>query len=196
MVLKTSARTAVALLSVTVGVSTVSALPAPALGASTDGLIAYTNAEGVNVVRPDGTAQRLLTTNAAEIDLSPDGSKIVFIRYTPDGQSSDVYVMNVDGTNERRLTTDDAWDATPRWSPDGTRIALARQASPANMDIFVMEADGSSLRNVSNDPEAPSERQPVWSPDGQRLAFLSDRLADPGDFECTVRSSGGIWREQ
>jgi Tol biopolymer transport system component len=59
---------------------------------------------------------------------SPDGTKIAFTRVIGDADRDgnfDIYVMNADGSNPRRLTTDPAsHDNDPSWSPDGTKIAF------------------------------------------------------------------------
>ena len=112
---------------------------------------------------------------------SPDGSQIVYIH--GDGFDADenpvneqVWVMNVDGTNQHPLTSDSpAKDQVPDWSPDGTKIAYASGAS----GIWVMNADGSNQHKltgcVASDPSpcaTGDDFGPVWSPDGTQIAFL------------------------
>lgn len=86
--------------------------------------------------------------------------------------NSDIYVLNADGSGLTRLTDDPGWDGTPRWSPDGTRIAFAseRLGLPA---IFVMDADGSNLQPLTDG--ASVSMMPAWSPGGSKIAFASDR---------------------
>ena len=89
---------------------------------------------------------------------SPDGTRIAFMS-TRDGQA-EIYVMNVDGSNLRRLTNNPADDATPTWSPSGTQIAFTsgRAGKP---QIYIMNsADGSDVRRI-DDVEAD---RPTWSP--------------------------------
>src|SRR6185295_19555019 len=72
----------------------------------------------------------------------------------------------------------------PVWSPDGSRIAFVSSRS-GNQDIWVMNADGSELGNLSNNPAQDS--QPSWAADGT-IAFVSDR---DGNSEIYVMSSNG-----
>ena len=85
----------------------------------------------------------------------------------PNGQiafvsDSDIFVMNAtDGSEQTRLTDNDAIDANPSWSPDGTKIAFASDREEGgNSDIFVMNAtDGSEQTNLSDNGD---ERSPDW----------------------------------
>ncbi len=80
------------------------------------------------------------------------------------GGPADIYTVNPDGTDERRLTDDPAGAGQPSWSPDGTEIAFSRSG-----DIYVMDADGSNQRMVTGPPRI--EFQPSWSPDNTKIVF-------------------------
>lgn len=94
---------------------------------------------------------------------SPDGQQIAFAS-SREG-SLDIYVMDADGANTRRLTSTKRNDDHPTWSPDGERIAFHR----SDDHLYVMTSDGSSPRRVTTGlaPEA----EPAWSPDGRLLAY-------------------------
>ena len=96
---------------------------------------------------------------------SPDGSKIAFA--SARAGSLDIYVMDADGSNTRRLTTTDGNQAQPTWSPDGSMIAY--QSDQDADHIYVMTAKGSGARRLTNDL-AP-EIEPAWSPDGRWIAY-------------------------
>ncbi len=81
---------------------------------------------------------------------------------------AEIYSMNPDGTDKRRLTNSAGLDDSPAWSPDGTRIAFARGAGPQR-DLYTMNADGTDIVRLTND--AAVESDPAWSPDGTKLAF-------------------------
>ena len=90
---------------------------------------------------------------------SPDGKRIAFTS-NRDG-NDEIYVMNPDGSNVKRLTNNDADDEWPSWSPDGKRLAF-QSFRDGNWEIYVMNADGSKQTNVSRNPAADWE--PAWSP--------------------------------
>ena len=108
--------------------------------------------------------------------------------------NSEIYVMNADGTNQRRLTNNRANDWFPAWSPDGRRIAFvserdghvhAQHGWPTS-EIYVMAADGSHPQNITNDPS--DDREASWSPDGKRIVFASRR---DGNYEIYVMAADG-----
>ena len=82
--------------------------------------------------------------------VSPDGRQILFTRIDP-GRFEQIFVMNVDGTNTRRISRGDYYDFLPRWSPDGTRIAFTSSRDGTN-GIYTMRTDGSDVRDVSRTP--------------------------------------------
>ncbi|MEX2180561.1 MAG: hypothetical protein WD771_00830, partial [Gemmatimonadaceae bacterium] len=131
--------------------------------------------------------------------LSPDGRTIVFPSLT-DGDL-EIYTMNVDGTDVRRLTDTPGYDGGPWWSPDGTKIvyrahhprdsAELRQyrdllaqglIRPSRVELFVMNADGSDQRQVT--ALGGANFGPSWSPDGKRIIFSSNfREPRSGNFD-------------
>ena len=104
---------------------------------------------------------------------SPDGRQIAF-NSNRDG-NPELYVMNVDGTNLRRLTNHPAIDTSPTWSPLGHQIAFTsdRTGSP---QIYVIGVDGAGLRRITF--ESYCDR-PTWSPSPyNEIAYAS--LTGPG----------------
>ncbi|MDX1414866.1 MAG: hypothetical protein R3293_11795, partial [Candidatus Promineifilaceae bacterium] len=122
----------------------------------------------------DSNGSTRLTTNPAADyfpSLNRGGTMVAFSsgRDEPDGQLN-LYTMNVDKSNLQRIVT--GWTAFPAWSPDGKTIALQLWIDN-NYEIFLVDADGSNLRRLTNNPDF--DGQPAWSPDGKKIAFASSR---------------------
>jgi TolB protein len=80
-----------------------------------------------------------------------------------------------------------AWDDRhPVWSPDGTQIALESNRD-GNWEIYVMRADGSGAKNISDNPAA--DRHPSWSADGKKIIFDSDREGSTGLIIYTFQTA-------
>jgi len=93
--------------------------------------------------------------------------------------NGEIYLMNVDGGDQQRLTHNTRWDGVPSWSPDGSQIAFYSHLGRYRWAIQVMDAEGGNLRQLTDNDACDGE--PSWSPDGLRIAFTSDA-------ECTARS--------
>lgn len=141
---------------------------------------------------PDGSDLVRLTTTAgydAEATLSPDGETIVFTS-ARDGDL-DIYAMNVGGSDVRRLTDAPGYDGGPFFSPDGStivyrawhpeeegeladfqRLLQEELIRPGRLEIFVMDADGSNQRQITNIGGA--NFAPFFHSDGQRIIFSTN----------------------
>jgi TolB protein len=169
----------------------------------------------IYTANPDGSdLRRIGSTDAydAEATISPDGSRIVFTS-TRDGDL-EIYTMNPDGSDIRRLTHEPGYDGGAFFSPDGTKIVYrARHPEtaeeladyqrllgrnmirPSRLDIYVMDADGSNRRRVTNNNAA--NFAPYMHPDGRRIVFSSN-MDDPTgrDFELYLINVDGTGLER
>jgi len=101
--------------------------------------------------------------------VSPKGDKIVF-NSERDGGMPQIYVMNIDGTDPKRLTDDDKVAFyNPVWSPDGKKIVYYREIRDNKDQIWTMNADGTDKKLLTNNEG--HNFYPSWSADGKRIFF-------------------------
>jgi Tol biopolymer transport system component len=109
---------------------------------------------------------------AADPQVSPDGRSIAYVRsgfdIKTDRARGSVWLVGSDGKNERPLSSAPT-SGSPRWSPDGTRIAYVSRAADGSMQLFMYWTASGVTAPISNFTDAPSGL--AWSPDGKWLAF-------------------------
>jgi uncharacterized protein YjdB len=108
--------------------------------------------------------------------LSPDRTRIAFSSERA-GAGYDLFVMDVDGRNLQRLTTNAGTEGEPVWSPDGRRIVFTGTAREGPPQLFSVQPDGTGLRQLT-EGKGGSHSATV-SPDGRQLAFISSREGKP-----------------
>ncbi len=128
---------------------------------------------------------------------SPDGTKIAFHskrkgKYRKRKKNRDIWVIGVDGSSPKQLTTTEADDFNPVFSPDGELIAYVSEAD-GTQDIWIMNADGKGKKNLTADPGR--ESYPSWSPDGKSIIY-SAFSEESGDADLwTIRPDSGEKRK-
>jgi Tol biopolymer transport system component len=161
---------------------------------------------GIWIMRADGSDLRRLTRNPFPVpdgcgcdtdpNVSPDGTTVTFVRVKRDDELAALFSMRIDGTHLRRLTPYD-WDVAVKhaWSPDGTRIALTRNANFSagpSANIVTIRTDGSDVQPVTRFADGRSAFVGSYSPDGRRLVA---RIENGGAFElATMGLHGGALR--
>lgn len=112
-----------------------------------------------------------------EAVFSPDGRRVAFVSQRDEPQGSDVVVATLNGErmeDVRNLTPNASGavslDVTPAWSPDGSQIAFASNRDGSDFKLWVMQADGSQVRQLTT-AGAHADVFPTWSPDGKLIAF-------------------------
>src|SRR4029077_13731278 len=163
----------------------------------------------------DGSNPTPLTTSPrydAEATMRKGGT-IVFTS-TRNGDL-DIYTMNADGSNVKQLTNELGYDGGPFWSYDGKKIVYRAEnprtpeeiadskvliskglIRPGNLEIWVMNADGSNKHQVTRNGAA--NFAPYWHPDGKRIVFASN-MADPKngrDFDLYIINEDGSGLER
>jgi dipeptidyl aminopeptidase/acylaminoacyl peptidase len=118
--------------------------------------------------------------NASDPRISPDGARVAFTVTSIDKDESEyrsaIWIAHVDGSEEPApFTAGEKRDSTPRWSPDGRRLAFVSnrggedKKAPAN--LYVIPAQGGEPRRLTDLKE--SVESIAWSPDSERIAFTS-----------------------
>jgi Tol biopolymer transport system component len=119
------------------------------------------------------------------------------ITFTSDRDSKDadvgyqIYVMNSDGSNQKRLISSPDSHFDPSWAPGGERIAFTLFEYGADiLQVYVMDANGSSLKNISISLD--DNGWPAWSPDGKRIALYAYNNGAPGLYVMRADGSNNV----
>jgi Tol biopolymer transport system component len=156
----------------------------------------------ISVVNIDGSNLVKLTNDSqanGSPTWSPDGNQIAFISNRDPDSRFKIWVMNADGSNQRRLTdihnvSDPRFygDSTPSWSPDGTKILFVGSRDDNGaincevvscLQVYVMNADGTNETRLTNDFNETGYRWPRWSPDATKIVFTRTLLTPDRENE-------------
>ena len=122
------------------------------------------------------------------------GGRVLFISNRAGELQYDIFSVKSDGAGEQRLTTTDALEFDPVWSPDGKKIAFAGSDNleERKSDIYVMNADGTGKTSLTSSPMGTLALGPAWSPDGKRLAYSTLTFGDgQGDMKLHLMDADG-----
>lgn len=171
--------------------------------------------ESFDIFLKDGDSLKQLTDTPgydAEATVSPKGDKIVFTSLR--NGDPEIYTMNLDGSEQTRLTFETGYDGGPFFSPDGSKIVFRASrpkteeqmadykdlvengyVRPTALEIFVMDADGKNMKQITNLGKASFA--PFFHPSGKKIIFASNYEGDnPRDFNLFMINIDGTGLER
>lgn len=138
----------------------------------------------VSQTRDYSVEELLKVRRVGDPQVAPNGKRIAFtvgdVNLEANRVVTQIYVVSIDGGEVKRLTSSDQSATSPRWSPDGKKIAYTTAGQ-----LWIMDDDGDhkdQITRISTDAAAP-----VWSPDGKWIAFTSDVHPECRDDDCNKR---------
>jgi acylaminoacyl-peptidase len=134
---------------------------------------------------------------AVDPQISPDGKKIVYVRRFADPMTdkrySNLWIVNADGTDHRPISSGNHSYTSPRWSPDGTRVAFLSDID-GKSQLYVRWMDTGQTARITNLEQSPDAI--AWSPDGRMISF-SSLVAGKGPHlaDLPAPPSGAKWAD-
>ena len=141
----------------------------------------------IEELNPRQLAQGISVSNSPM--WSPDGRTILFMGFARQTADAEIFTVQPDGSNLTNLTQDPGWDVNPAWSPDGSQITFFSLRDRTNLELLLMDRDGTNLHRITASTSAEMNNiawaRTVWSPDGQRVSRLA-----PTDTGAQIE----VWR--
>jgi TolB protein len=148
--------------------------------------IAYASDKGghsaIYIINVDGTGEERVSDDKHSYihpNWSSDSSRVIFCSdddlKPPAKNASEIFSVDLKSRQVSTLISGGT-NTYPSWSPDGKKIVFRRMLGEMNSEVFVANADGSDVKNLSNHPAFDGWL--AWSPDGRQIAFASNRNAN------------------
>jgi dipeptidyl aminopeptidase/acylaminoacyl peptidase len=125
--------------------------------------------------------------------VSPKGDLVAFtitdVDKVANKSTTQIYLVPLGGGEPRQLTNDEHSSSSPRWSPDGEKLAFV-SARDGEDQIWTIDISSGTLKKVTTISTGAGD--PVWSPDGRWLAFASDIYPECTDDACNKRRADEV----
>jgi TolB protein len=131
----------------------------------------------IYVMKADGSEMKKVTgdeKNEFFSSWSKDGKRVFFGASVQGSKESDIFAVNTDGSGLTQLTKNNQRNSAPSVSPDGNKIVFNSETVERKPQIYVMNADGSNIRALTNDTTL-AFYNPIWSPDGKRIVYYTEK---------------------
>jgi Tol biopolymer transport system component len=155
------------------------------------GSIAIMNADGSDLTNLTGTGLPGQFSFAGQPSFTPDGQRVVFERYIPDSNDDAIWSMNVDGSDQRRITSGPGGVTDPNVSPDGTSLSfVGLNGEDLGQALFTADIDGNNLHQLTPFTFDVALKED-WAPDSEHLVFTdnADNFDEPANI-ATIRPDG------
>lgn len=147
-------------------------------------VMVFTAQQGVAQTSPPRIAVPVTYSFNYDPTLSPDGTRMIFLKVL-EGREQ-MFIANVDGSDERQLSHDTVDIEDPAWSPDGSQVAYVRIEGARNA-LYVANLAGQGARRLS--PPTQSPIHPAWTPDGRSILYCTN-----DDLDRPRKNAGEIYR--
>lgn len=151
----------------------------------------------ITIMDADGNNQTMITSEQGiceELIWSLDGKNVCYTWYSedeqgPEGICRDICLVDVQDRSKVNLTNSPKFDDSDlSWSPGDTRIVFSSRRQIVNIQIYVMNVDGSKVRKLTAGDS--SNYLPSWSPDGNKIIFTSSGPHPTGKDICIMNNDG------
>ncbi len=148
-------------------------------------LVALAAVAAQQAAKPFTINDLLQVRRVGDPQLSPDGRWVAYtvsdLNMDANRRVTQIYLVAVEGGEVRQLTKAPQSSSTPRWSPDGKKLAFIN-ARDGGSQVWTIDIASGAEKRITNISTGASD--PVWSPDGRLIAFVSDVYPECADDEC------------